>query len=140
MGFIKGKAYPIVNSMAKKGNIKAKNLLLDAPQMAQEQVDNIVAQLLSTKGKEDNVENKNNKETKESEEKVEEKSKQEKLPNNEDKKVKGSLEDELNYLIKKEKTLLAEYEESEFAKDFKNVIAEKKKFITKLESVLKSED
>ena len=46
MGFIKGKAFPIVNTLAKKGNIKAKNLLLDAPKLEQEKVDNIVAELL----------------------------------------------------------------------------------------------
>ena len=45
MGFIKGKAFPIVNTLAKKGNIKAKNLLLDAPKLEQEKVDNIVAEL-----------------------------------------------------------------------------------------------
>lgn len=54
MGFIKGKAFPIVNTMAKKGNIKAKQLLLDAPKLEQEKVDNIVSELLGSK-RDDNV-------------------------------------------------------------------------------------
>ena len=134
MGFIKGKAFPIVNTMAKKGNTKAKNLLLGAPTMPQEQVDNIVQELLSIHAEKKPInEEEELKLVKEKE--VEKAPKEKETEEEEPEEIEGDLLQELEVLIREEKKLLKQYKESGFTKQLKPIIFAKETFIEKLEKV-----
>ena len=134
MGFIKGKAFPIVNTMAKNGVMKAKNLLLAAPTMPQEQVDNIVQELLSIHAEKKPVREEEEKKLIK-EEKVEEAPKEKKVEEEEPEEVEDDLLQELEVFIREEKKLLKQYKENGFASELKPIILAKEKFIEKLEKV-----
>jgi hypothetical protein len=48
MGFIKGRAYPIILAMAKDGNEKAKKLLANVDSMAQDEVESMVSEIFGS--------------------------------------------------------------------------------------------
>lgn len=134
MGFIKGKAFPIVNTMAKKGVMKAKNLLLAAPNMPQEQVDNIVQELLSIHAEKKPI--KEEKELKLVKEEKEEKAPKEKEEKEEKpEEIEGDLLQEVEVFIREEKKLLKKYKENVFARELKPIITAKEAFIERLEKV-----
>lgn len=134
MGFIKGKAFPIVNTMAKKGVMKAKNLLLAAPNMPQEQVDNIVQELLSIHAEKKPI--KEEDELKLVKEEKEEKAPKEKEEKEEEpEEIEGDLLQELEVFIREEKKLLKKYKENVFARELKPIITAKEAFIERLEKV-----
>ena len=149
MGFIKGKAYAIINSMAKKGNTKAKNLLLTANNLKQEQVDDVVGELLSTTvekkpiKEEEELKLVKEKETEKEEKRAEKSPKEiedkeekvEKFEEEEPKNADGDLLEELELFIKEEKKLLEKYKENGFSSELKPIILAKEKFIEKLEKV-----
>ena len=124
MGFIKGKAFPIVNTMAKKGVMKAKNLLLAAPNMPQEQVDNIVQELLSIHAEKKPIKEEDELKLVKKEEKEEE-----------PEEIEGDLLQELEVFIREEKKLLKKYKENVFASQLKPIITAKEAFIERLEKV-----
>lgn len=134
MGFIKGKAFPIVNTMAKKGVLKAKNLLLAAPNMPQEKVDNIVQELLSIHEEKKPI--KEEEELKlDKKKEVEEAPKEKEEKEEEPEETEGDLLQELEVFIREEKKLLKQYKENGFANELKPIILAKEKFIEKLEKV-----
>jgi hypothetical protein len=51
MGFIKGRAYPIILAMAKDGNEQAKKLLDGVDSMSQDEVDGMISEVLGSKTK-----------------------------------------------------------------------------------------
>jgi hypothetical protein len=51
MGFIKGRAYPIIAAMAKDGNEKAKKLLEGVDSMDQDQVDSMISEIFNSQEK-----------------------------------------------------------------------------------------
>lgn len=51
MGFIKGRAYPIISAMAKDGNEKAKKLLEGVDSMDQDQVDSMISEIFDSQEK-----------------------------------------------------------------------------------------
>jgi hypothetical protein len=51
MGFIKGRAYPIILAMAKDGNEQAKKLLADVDSMGQDEVEGMISEILGSKTK-----------------------------------------------------------------------------------------
>lgn len=149
MGFIKGKAFAIINSMAKKGNTKAKNLLLSANSLKQEQVDNIVQELLSTSVEKKPIKeeekiklvrkDETEKETKETEKAPEEiedeEENDEEIEKEEPEEIEGDLLQELEVFIREEKKLLKKYKENAFASQLKPIITAKEAFIERLEKV-----
>ena len=145
MGFIKGRAFPIINTLAKRGNTKAKNLLLNASKLEQDKVDNIVAELLTQHVEKPEMKKENELKFKITgsveDKKADKRVKEEKVEKEEEveEEPKGDLGGEIAILIKKEKKLLEEYKENPFAKDLKQIIDKKENFIRKLEEVLKDE-
>lgn len=133
MGFIKGKAFPIVNTMAKKGVMKAKNLFLAAPNMPQEQVDNIVQELLSIHAEKKPIKEEDELKLVKKEEEKAPKEKEEKEEEVEE--IEGDLLQELEVFIREEKKLLKKYKENVFASQLKPIITAKEAFIERLEKV-----
>lgn len=134
MGFIKGKAFPIVNTMAKKGVMKAKNLLLAAPNMPQEQVDNIVQELLSIHAEKKPIKEEDELKFVRKEE-VEKAPKEKEEKEEEPEEIEGDLLQELEVFIREEKKLLKKYKENVFASQLKPIITAKEAFIERLEKV-----
>lgn len=134
MGFIKGKAFPIVNTMAKKGIMKAKNLLLAAPNMPQEQVDNIVQELLSIHAEKKPIKEEDDLKLVKKEE-VEKAPKEKEEKEEEPEEIEGDLLQELEVFIREEKKLLKKYKENVFASQLKPIITAKEAFIERLEKV-----